>query len=144
MVKEKKKGFKIKKFIKSYDNFGTPIQFNNGHGNTNHGTLIGGLTTSFIYLFMFYFVTSKIVTMVTNNDQTNTRLTENLLTQELMLNESGYVPIIQLNYAVDLSTIPYDEKTKQYISLSAQMISVNGTENSTKELSFEDCQYKYF
>ena len=63
------KKLSFKKIIKSLDNFGTPIQLNNGNGNTRHNTFTGGIASLLVNGIMFFLVTRLVIQMVTYGNQ---------------------------------------------------------------------------
>ena len=65
---------KLKKIVKYLDYFGQSIQLNL-NGAEQHNTLIGGVNSLFIIIFMTVYITLLFVNMVTyNNDTISTKV----------------------------------------------------------------------
>ena len=108
---------KLKKKIKDLDYFGQSIQLNL-NGQEQHNTLIGGVNSLFINIFMAAYIIVLFVGMVTFSNDTIT--TKDIYIDEavVQLNEMGYVPIFYL-YSDITGGVQLNKETQKYIQIKS-------------------------
>ena len=88
---------KLKKTIKNLDYFGQSIQLNL-NGKEQHNSLIGGINSLFINIYMTVYITLLFVGMVTFSNDTITTKDTYIDEALVQMNETGYVPIFSLKH----------------------------------------------
>ena len=108
----------IRNFIRNFDLFGQPILLNfNKKGNT-HTTLIGGLISIIVQVFLYWYLVVHVKRMILYENDNNTTLVKQLIDDKLRkLNQLSFVPIFELYDAYHKKHITYDEEAKRYIDV---------------------------
>ena len=108
----------IRNFIRKFDLFGQPILLNFNNKGNIHTTLIGGLVSIIVQLFLYWYLIIHVKRMVLYESDSNNTVLKQLIDNKMRkLNELSLIPMFELYDAYQRKNIIYDDDAKKYIDV---------------------------
>ena len=122
---------KVKELIEDQDYFGQPITFNLS-GKENSKTMIGGVSSLGLNMFMFGYILNLFIGMITFSNDAISLQSHYIDDKKIYLNETGYVPVFSIVRNA-FEGVEYNKETQRYINITVfeEKISESSWESIT-------------